>query len=168
MKRVCAWCDKVLGTMVSKVKGDITHGICQDCLDKLLANNKPATMSKYINKFEFPVIEVDGTGRIVLANVSASKMLGKHADKIKDELCGDAFDCVYAELPGGCGQTEHCAICTVRNAVTETYNTGKPLINLEAYQNIKTSRGVKKKRFVISTEKIFDLVLLRIKPKKAK
>lgn len=31
MKRVCAWCGKVLGYRKGGVKGDVTHGICKAC-----------------------------------------------------------------------------------------------------------------------------------------
>ncbi|GAJ04496.1 unnamed protein product [marine sediment metagenome] len=36
MKRVCAWCGKVLGDKKGGAKGDITHGICKACEAKYL------------------------------------------------------------------------------------------------------------------------------------
>ncbi len=35
MKIVCAWCGKDLGVK-EPVSDDVTHGICEDCAEKLL------------------------------------------------------------------------------------------------------------------------------------
>ena len=34
MKRVCAWCGKVLGYKKGGKKGDVTHGMCGECFKK--------------------------------------------------------------------------------------------------------------------------------------
>jgi hypothetical protein len=36
MKRVCAWCGKVIGYRKEGVKGGVTHGICRSCMSKML------------------------------------------------------------------------------------------------------------------------------------
>ena len=38
MKRICAWCNKELGTKEASAsaKGMVTHGICQKCYDEVI------------------------------------------------------------------------------------------------------------------------------------
>ncbi|MHA1672560.1 MAG: hypothetical protein ACTSYI_02945, partial [Promethearchaeota archaeon] len=69
--------------------------------------------------------------------------------------------CVYSDLPGGCGKTIHCTGCTIRNSAEKTYETGQSLTNIKAYQILKTPTGPKHKIILISTEKVGDLVLLQ-------
>jgi len=40
MKRVCAWCGKELGESKGGPEGDVSHGICDDCLKKTLAGER--------------------------------------------------------------------------------------------------------------------------------
>jgi hypothetical protein len=72
------------------------------------------------------------------------------------------MECARARLPGGCGKTEHCKACAIRNTVMETHATGKAVEKREAYQLVITPRGETKMRLLISTEKINQVVLLRI------
>ena len=32
MTRICAWCKKILGIVEGGNPGDITHGICEECV----------------------------------------------------------------------------------------------------------------------------------------
>ena len=36
MKIVCAWCSKDMGEKDSKGQEGVSHGICEECLDKML------------------------------------------------------------------------------------------------------------------------------------
>ncbi|MBN2104037.1 hypothetical protein JW835_08370 [bacterium] len=81
---------------------------------------------------------------------------------IENYMGGDAMECVYARLPGGCGNTIHCKTCTIRNSVTETFNTGKSLRKVPAYLDQMQDESVKEIKFLISTEMVNDIVLLRI------
>ncbi len=36
MKRVCAWCKKVMGYRKGGKKGDVTHGMCRKCYNKVI------------------------------------------------------------------------------------------------------------------------------------
>jgi hypothetical protein len=46
--------------------------------------------------------------------------------------------------------------------VTDNYESGKSLFRVPAYLNRKTSDGSQKFRFLISTERVREVVLLRI------
>jgi hypothetical protein len=72
------------------------------------------------------------------------------------------LECAYARLPGGCGNTEHCKACTIRRTITTTHATGDGKVNVPAYQDIVTPGGIREVRFLISTEKVGNFVLLRI------
>jgi hypothetical protein len=159
MKRICAWCKKKLDLDGEKDQA-ITHGICRTCKVSLLFKEK--TLESFLDSLSQPVLAVTSQGKIRTINSKASAMLGKAADSIRELDGGVVMECVYSKLPQGCGKTEHCTGCTIRNTVMETFATGKSLIHLTAYQYIQTPAGPKKMRFLITTEKVGDIVLLRI------
>jgi hypothetical protein len=75
---------------------------------------------------------------------------------------GDVFECAYASLPGGCGETIHCEACTIRNTVMDTFKTGKSHLKTPAYLLQGIPDNYHEIQFEISTEKVKDVVLLRI------
>jgi hypothetical protein len=98
----------------------------------------------------------------VLANEMALQFLDKDPDAVSGFKGGDVMECAYAKLPEGCGNTVHCAACTIRNNVMETFKTGKSLKRVPASLNRRSRGSVDKMEFLISTEKVDDIVLLRI------
>ena len=72
------------------------------------------------------------------------------------------IDRVYSQLPGGCGNTEHCQACAIRRSVTNTHLPGDSRRRVPAYQDIQTPHGMCEMRFTISTEKVGRFVLLQI------
>ena len=62
----------------------------------------------------------------------------------------------------GCGNTIHCKACTIRNAVMETFDSSRNLHRTPAYLNRAGKDTVQRIRFLISTEKLDEIVLLRI------
>jgi hypothetical protein len=89
-------------------------------------------------------------------------MLGKNLSRIEGYRGGDVFECAYARLPEGCGKTVHCSGCTIRNTVIKTFATGINYIRTPAFLFKNSNRKVKKYDLYISTEKVGDIVLLRI------
>ena len=160
MKRICAWCKKEL---VSKSggTGEITHSICDECMDYFYVNpNK--NLKDLLNSLVAPVLAIDEEGRVITLNNKAQKIISKKRGDIEGKLGGDVFECIYARLPGGCGHTTHCKSCTIRNTVTDTFNTGISQQKVPAYPDLETPEGPKQIRFLISTEKVDNIVLLRI------
>ena len=164
MKVICAWCRQELETD-HQIAGDpgseISHGICPSCKDYFLSGRRP-TLDEFLNRLAVPVLVVDAQGVILLANQHALDILGKDLNKVQGYKGGDAMECGYARLPGGCGKTEHCKACTIRNSVMETSNTGQSLLRVPAYLNRRTDDGTVRIKFLISTQKVDDMVLLRI------
>lgn len=162
MKRICAWCNKELPSKPDGgFQGEISHGICSQCIIKV-TSFKPRTAKQLLDFLEEPVFLIDEDGAVKVANKSGLKMLGKQLADIENELGGDAFECTYAGEEGGCGRTVHCRTCAIRNIVMDTLATGRGYSNVPAFQSINTSDGPKILRFLISTQKVADCILLRI------
>ena len=161
MRRICAWCKK---DMVRK-EGDedndiITHGICAEC-EKLVEFENVKTRKK-LNKLDKPILLITEDAFCIMANTAAMEALEKELSSIEGFLCGNVIGCMHATQPGGCGKTESCPKCVIRNTVKDTFETSKSHLKVEAYQDIETPEGIRKTRFLVSTEKRGNRVLLRI------
>ena len=164
MKVICAWCHQELEAdpQHADISGhEVSHGICLSCKDYFLSGRRP-TLAEFLDRLAVPVLVVDEQGVVLLANQHALDILGKDLDRVQGYRGGDAMECAYSRLPGGCGKTEHCKACTIRNNVMETFSTGQSLHRVPAYLNRRTSDGGVEIRFLISTQKVADTVLLRI------
>ena len=163
MRRVCAWCRKDMGQTRSEMHSEevITHGICEACADRLFANLGKELVS-FLDRLAAPVVVVDEKGSIRTANREALRLLQKERSDIEGYKGGDVFECIYAKLPEGCGQTVHCSGCTIRRTVMETWESGKSHLKRPAYLNRGTPEAYRKIHFLISTEKVGGVVLLRI------
>jgi hypothetical protein len=163
LKIICAWCKAEIknGGFDKDTEHPISHGICPDCTEKMLSKYA-MPLTSYLDKFEKPVFLINSEGRILSANNAAYEALNKKPSRVNDHLGGDAFECDYAKLPGGCGNTIHCKTCTVRLTVTDTMLTGKSHTDILAYGDFHFVTGRMNLKFIISTEKIGDKVLLRI------
>ncbi|MFC1640347.1 hypothetical protein ACFL3B_06255 [Gemmatimonadota bacterium] len=163
MRRICAWCKRELAPLTpdSVSDGPISHGICDDCAT-LLNSDPRRSAGDFLEGLKEAVFLVGGGGRVVSANSAARAVVGKELTVIEDMLAGDVFECANADLPGGCGKTQHCKACAIRNSVTETLATGKSVERVPAYQLKKAANGVQAKRYLISTERVGTSVMLRI------
>lgn len=164
MKKVCAWCNKSM----AESEGDdavVSHGICSDCADNI-EFQLGVSIKKFLNSLHEPVLLVDSDCRTISANRTALDMAGKELVAVNHQLMGNVFECAYARLPGGCGKTTHCSGCIIRNAVSETYRTGKSNINISATTEFGSSLDSKGAALKVSTEKVLNFVLLRVEPVK--
>jgi PAS domain-containing protein len=164
MKRICAWCGAAPepNPVDDRDRSPITHGICPNCADEVLGQER-RNLSEFLETLDDPVIVVDDDGVVVNANTRAQNLLNRDRDRIAGKRGGDIIECEHSRSPGGCGSTEHCRTgCVIRRSVTHTFSTGEALQGQTAYQMVFTSSGVNESRFVISTEKAGNLVLLRI------
>jgi hypothetical protein len=163
MKRVCAWCRKELGRVELQASSEnaITHGICGNCRENVLFQ-MGVELVEFLNSLRLPVVVVNQEGTIVNGNDQARTALQKELAEIEGYKGGEVFECAYARLPEGCGNTIHCSGCTIRRTVMETYDTGRSLFRVPATlcRNIPEDPEIIK--LLISTEKLADIVLLRI------
>lgn len=163
MKRICAWCNQDMGTISPENSSDsiITHGICNECANKI-RQLRGVDLGAFLDNLAAPVIVISATGAINNANKQARTLLKKDLPDIKDSRSGNVFECVHAKLPEGCGKTIHCDGCTIRMTVMDTFQSGRSHLKTPAC----LCRGAPDKcdivDILISTEKVRDVVLLRI------
>lgn len=162
MRRICAWCKKeLLPREDMATEKEITHGICSVCSLKF-TSDVTRTTREILDLIAEPVLLVDSMGIVRSANESGLKLLGKNLDTIENQLGGDVFECAYAKQPEGCGRTEHCKTCAIRNVLMDTLTQGRSYHRVPAFQKIRTPGGEKIMRFYISTERVGEQILLRI------
>jgi len=168
MKRICAWCNKELGTTDSdaSLEGAITHGICGSCRENVFFQ-MGVDLQVYLNSLRVPIVVVDSAGIVVTGNDQAQAMLQKGLPEIAGYRGGAVFECAYARLPEGCGNTIHCSGCTIRMRVMESYTTGKSFLRIRATLDQTTAEQPQKMNLLISTGKVASVVLLRIDEMKA-
>lgn len=161
MKRICAWCKRELSP-ASGDEGQITHGICDSCSVEFL-NEESASLQDYLNHFTFPVLLVDSFGEVIGANNVFETRTGRHIDPTNGGmLAGEAIGCTHSHAPGGCGKTIHCHSCAIRNTIKHTHATGERRYQMPAYKTIQDAGDDVPVRFLISSERVNDMVLLRI------
>ena len=71
-------------------------------------------------------------------------------------------ECAYARLPGGCGKTKHCTACTLRNTIEATARTGQSYSDVSVVQTTLNDSGSSRVRYRIATEKVKDVIFLRV------
>lgn len=163
MIRMCAWCRAELPAAADGREEDnsITHGICGPCLETV-SRQLGMRLQDYLNTLEVPVLAVDSDVSVKMLNDKACALLQKDSAAVLERKGGDVFECAYAQLPGGCGKTVHCSACAIRIAVADTYMTGEPRVRVPAYLCQGKPDAEQEISMYLSTEKIGELVLLRI------
>jgi hypothetical protein len=163
MQRVCAWCRAELGEVESEVQSDlaVTHGICPACAARVRSEvSEP--LQDFLERLGVPVILLNAEIQSMAANSMAQKLLGKELSGADARMLGEVIECTHASEPDGCGNTTHCTTCTIRKTVLETYETGKSCLHVKAFPDVQIGQDNKTLSVEISTEKVADLVLLRI------
>ncbi len=160
MKVVCSYCQSHINDKAPLDDERISHGMCPACEEHFGQQLDGLSLGAYLDNFPHPVIAVDGDGRLLAANRQMGELLGKPQQELAGLLGGDAFECCYARLPGGCGHTVHCETCTIRRAVRHTGDTGEPLHRQRAYVDRRDGRL----DVLISTYLVGDVVKVVIDP----
>jgi hypothetical protein len=156
---VCCYCKKPVKTLPSE-SDEVSHGVCDRCLP-LMARELGQPMQEFLDELIAPVLVVQDNARVISANAAARKLLRKEQLEICGELAGDVIGCRHAREPGGCGRTQHCKSCAIRQCVTHTLNTGEAC-RKKAFADIGIFNGDKRVRFLIETEKVNSFVRLTI------
>lgn len=161
MVSVCAWCRREMGFKEGP-QGDITHGICPECYRRFFGKVERESLSEFLEWLGVPVFLVDGDVRVVAANRKAADLVGTEPADLEGAYGGEVIECARSRLPGGCGRTVHCRACTIRNTVTDTFRSGRSHLRIPAVADGRSSEGGHLVRYLISTEKAGEGVLLRI------
>jgi PAS domain-containing protein len=165
VKRLCGWCGEELGeTALGSDPGGLTsHGICESCAHQVWSE-VGTPLEEFLTSLNIPTLLVDEDGRVQSANADALDFVGKPRHEVEGVLGGDVFQCVNAGLPGGCGRTELCSACTVRNTVTHTYRTGETKVRVPAVLDVMEEETSKELEFLLTTQRVGSRVLVRIEP----
>jgi hypothetical protein len=163
MKQACMYCGEDAGEVDGSPDDPdaISHGLCVDCLPVLLAG-LGKRLTDFLDAITKPVFVVDADSRVIGANTLGLGQVSKNLKDIEGRLGGDVFECRHAGEPGGCGKTIHCKACTIRRTVTHTAETGESAFRVPAYMDLGDLSNNRTVRYLISTEKVDEVVLLRI------
>jgi PAS domain-containing protein len=129
---VCSYCRKDMGRKPPLNDGSLTHAMCRECDAYFAEQWRGLSFGDYVERFPYPVVLVEAEGRVVAMNRPACGFLGRDPREVVGLLGGEAMECAYARLPGGCGKTAHCAACAIRNTVTATHRTGRLQVRVPA------------------------------------
>jgi hypothetical protein len=163
MRHQCAWCGRDYGSPHDPSEHDfITHGICPDC-ENHLQHSRPGSLREFLNRYDTPILCVDGDVQVLTANDAACALLSKSVDEIGDAMGGQVMECCWARLPDGCGRTEHCVACTIRRLVTGTLDgLGNTRDWLAYVERLDDGGQVRRVDLRVSSERHGESVLLRI------
>lgn len=156
MKVICSFCRKDMGEKEPLEDTRPSHAICPECYDYYIDQFTGISFDEYLDRFDLPVFIVDAEGRMAASNQTARDTLGKNDHEVTGLLGGEVMECKFARLPEGCGKTEHCLECTIRNTVMETHETGRPKQSRRCYLN----RDDKRYTVILSALKKGDFVQL--------
>ena len=163
MKVICAGCGLGLGKKPAESLGPdaVSHGVCEPCAIRFLAKTG-VPVDEYIESLPVPTVLVTSDAVVNSANSSALSLLGKEPAEIQGRKGGNVFECMYADLPEGCGKTVHCSGCAIRRTVTDTWRTGEPHLRVPAYLRQSSGGVTTRLEYLISAEKRGGMVFLRI------
>ena len=161
MTRQCTWCNETLAVGRSPDRRRIADSVCGNCSENFVFQ-MGVPLQTFIDSLQAPIFIVDGNVVVQAANTWGYALLKKDARNVLQQPSGVVFECAYARLPGGCGRTVHCSGCAIRRSVYHTMETGASLTRVPAVLNCGQVSGPEKVSLYISTEKMGNIVLLRI------
>jgi PAS domain-containing protein len=83
--------------------------------------NRGDFIESVLDAIPLPIFVVDEDVRIFWSNQSAAPLLDREPDLVFLRRCGDVFHCQHAlESTDGCGSTEFCKVCPIRNSVQQS------------------------------------------------
>ncbi len=129
MKILCSYCLAELGDKPPFDDLRTSHTICKACEAHFVPQWDGLSLSEYLDRFPQPVIVVNGQSVVTAVNQAVVDMSGRSREDLVGQLGGEVMECEYARLPEGCGQTEHCELCTIRNTIMTALQTGEPQVH---------------------------------------
>lgn len=107
-------------------------------------------LNTILDKIPFPIFLMDDDVRIHVYNLAAISLIDIELYRVNKVGCGDAFNCVYS-MPDGCGESEACKECVIRNSVRKSYG-GSGVVREKT--NIQLVRGdkVEQNQMFVTTE----------------
>lgn len=154
-----------------RAKGDRRNGV-----ERRSAFVRDHYLRSVLDAFPSPVLIVDNNLQIMDANSAADKLIGSDTDFYLRHLCGDLMHCIHAkQSEGGCGTTEHCPDCVLRqtaNTVSAGEKTFRRMAQLKMEKHGQVSRAwflisgsefdyKGRKNIIMTMEDVTEIVELR-------
>ena len=135
----------------------------QETYTELIENNQQ--LDNILNNIPIISLVVDSDVKVQNLSHTGQEVVAKL--DVLGQLGGDVFDCINAlSGRGGCGKTDNCANCIVRNSVNTTAKQGVNVYKKEGVFTIVKDGQVKQLNVLVSTSPIKfknkDSVLLSI------
>ena len=103
-----------------------------------------------LNAFPSPVLIVDHDLQILDANNQADELIDEDHDLYLRRLCGDLMQCLHArQSEDGCGTTEHCPDCALRQTV-HAVAAGEKTFRRMAQMKLEKHGKVRRSWFLVS------------------
>lgn len=164
MKRICAWCNKLMSPKNTADKGtanQVTHSICPDCANNL-DFQLGVSLTTYLNSLSMPVVALDGNDSLIGINRAAVALYRGKAVIEPVKWQDKIYECAHARLPHGCEKSVHCSGCAIRMITNATIASGESSINVPANLNHCSADTTEKADMLISAEKIERIIFLKI------
>ena len=163
MNRTCSWCSKEFTPQTRPGQPDrrMYPPLCPAC-SELMVFQMGVPLQTYLDRLPAPIFVVNSNVEVQAANKLGLRLLNKESRQVLKKLGGEVFECAYARLPEGCGRTVHCSGCAIRRTVYETFESGESRIDVPATLRSGDAEHGQDIAMRISTEKMGEVVLLRI------
>lgn len=132
------------------------------------ANTRIENQRIFLNALELPALLFQSEPRqVITANAKACELFGKDFSQIEGCRGGQVFDCVHSFSEAGCGKDENCEDCKIKNAVVETFTTGKSHFVVQTVLEVKKNNQTSPYDLQVSTDKTNGFVIMTIDKYKA-
>lgn len=134
--------------------------------DKEIASSRQQLQDVFDNSPNIMLL-IEESGRVQKINRTGAEIIGVKSEQAVGMLVGDVFKCMTAAKgKDTCGTHSNCTKCSVRNAVNETFNTGKNIYKQKGELTVLSNDEPLKRSLLISTNLLSQgddtLVLLSI------
>ena len=102
------------------------------CAQKETLEGERRNLQAILDASQVGMLLLDEKGRVARANQATAALTGKELTDIVDRQPGDGLCCLHASrTPRGCGHTDVCFACPLRNAFERVLRTGEELRGVE-------------------------------------
>jgi len=129
-------------------------------------SEKETLMRSILDAFPCAVLVLDENLEIIDFNKASESLTGKNRDLLLQKLCGEIIGCIReTESEDGCGTTQFCTECLVRNSVMEAWEGNKVVRRREVMRLLRGGDTVKMHLLITASPFHYEdrlLVLLAI------
>jgi hypothetical protein len=113
-------------------------------------------ISRAFDAMPSPVFVVDEDVRIHEYNIAAAALLTSEKSEVLQMRGGEALCCVHhRDAEGGCGRSEACSVCVVRNSVTKAFQGGSVVRSREKMNLIRDGKVIEVYVLITSSPFVF-------------